>query len=107
MLRALMKLLLPAPFAPTSTFTSFNASAADRIDVNPSTTTDFSRLMPHAIRVAVIGPLEFLENSTSSRVSQASRLHQMQRTAARKHPGGARSSAAPLLSWELLRFSDA
>ncbi len=41
--QALMKLLLPAPFAPTSTFTSFNASAADRIDVNPFTTTDFSR----------------------------------------------------------------
>jgi hypothetical protein len=38
-----MKLLLPAPFAPTKTFTSFNASSADRIDVNPSTTTDLSR----------------------------------------------------------------
>jgi hypothetical protein len=38
-----MKLLLPAPFAPTSTFTSFKASVADWIDVNPSTTTEFSR----------------------------------------------------------------
>jgi len=41
--KALMKLLLPAPFAPTSTFTSFSASSATRIDVSPSTTTDRSR----------------------------------------------------------------
>ena len=40
---ARIRLLLPAPFAPTRTFTSFNASLADRIDVNPSTTTDLSR----------------------------------------------------------------